>query len=187
MDVNYLLRRQQISLHHAEHSPSRSARFAHRRFAKAYGLLLVGLGFPIHPAAVVRASTESAFHPDVPAETIPAHWNEGEACSFNEMSAVAPERQQSDGRTCQHDAWPDRTSSEEGSRSGLAMTEDQPETTFARSMIESFGVRAGAVAAAQASAATGQARDGWERIAAAIQASPSRSAELIERRHCRDG
>lgn len=46
MDINYLLAREQESLIRAVGSPSRSARAAHRGFAKAYGLLLQDSSFP---------------------------------------------------------------------------------------------------------------------------------------------
>lgn len=46
MDVNYLLGREQYALHLAETSLSTSARVAHRAFAKAYGAVIAGTGFP---------------------------------------------------------------------------------------------------------------------------------------------
>lgn len=46
MDINYLLSREQQSLYMAEISLSSTARLAHRAFAKAYGALLVDVGFP---------------------------------------------------------------------------------------------------------------------------------------------
>ena len=46
MDVNYILSREQISLHNSLNSPSMSARIAHAAFAKAYGKLLKESPFP---------------------------------------------------------------------------------------------------------------------------------------------
>ncbi|WP_242150211.1 hypothetical protein [Sphingomonas sp. BAUL-RG-20F-R05-02] len=46
MDINYLLAREQYALHLADTSLSTSARVAHRAFAKAYGALIAGIGFP---------------------------------------------------------------------------------------------------------------------------------------------
>lgn len=46
LDINYLLSREQVSLHRAATSPSRCARAVHRAFAKAYGNLLAASLFP---------------------------------------------------------------------------------------------------------------------------------------------
>jgi len=46
MDLNYILKREQESLHRAANSKSASARAAHEAFAKAYGLLLAASTFP---------------------------------------------------------------------------------------------------------------------------------------------
>jgi len=46
MDINYILSREQISLHNSLNSPSMEARIAHTAFAKAYGKLLKGSPFP---------------------------------------------------------------------------------------------------------------------------------------------
>jgi hypothetical protein len=46
MDTNYILRREQISLHNALIAPSRAARTAHRGLAAAYGRLLASSAFP---------------------------------------------------------------------------------------------------------------------------------------------
>ena len=42
MDVNYLLAREQVSILRASTATDPSARFAHREFARQYGLLLAG-------------------------------------------------------------------------------------------------------------------------------------------------
>ncbi|UAK26096.1 hypothetical protein [Sphingomonas nostoxanthinifaciens] len=54
MDLNYILGREQHTLHMAEASTSRSARAAHRAFAKAYGLKLAASGFP-HAVLLTQA------------------------------------------------------------------------------------------------------------------------------------
>ena len=45
-DVNYLLAREQVSLLRASTATDPSARFAHREFARQYGLLLAGSSYP---------------------------------------------------------------------------------------------------------------------------------------------
>jgi hypothetical protein len=46
MDINYLLRREQIAIARAESSGSRCARAAHRAFAQEYGRRLVESSYP---------------------------------------------------------------------------------------------------------------------------------------------
>jgi hypothetical protein len=46
MDINYILRREQISLYNAQHARSSPARFAHRGLARAYGKMLALGAFP---------------------------------------------------------------------------------------------------------------------------------------------
>lgn len=46
MDINYILRREQVSLHNALIASSVPARMAHEALAEAYGALLVKSGFP---------------------------------------------------------------------------------------------------------------------------------------------
>lgn len=46
MDLNYLPGREQHALYMAATSLSSSARMAHRAFARAYGTLIAGSGFP---------------------------------------------------------------------------------------------------------------------------------------------
>ncbi len=60
MDMNYILRREQISLHNAQTSPSRSARIAHRAFAAAYGAMLGRSSFP-HRRYSITGPTRDRF------------------------------------------------------------------------------------------------------------------------------
>jgi hypothetical protein len=46
MDINYLLEREQVSLHNAEIAASSTARLAHSGLAAGYGDLLAEKGFP---------------------------------------------------------------------------------------------------------------------------------------------
>ena len=46
MDINYILGREQISLHNATVAASSTARMAHEGLAAAYGKLLSESGFP---------------------------------------------------------------------------------------------------------------------------------------------
>jgi hypothetical protein len=46
MDINYLLEREQVSLHNAEVAASATARIAHSGLAAGYGALLADNGFP---------------------------------------------------------------------------------------------------------------------------------------------
>lgn len=46
MDLNYILGREQVSLHNADIAVDVSARFAHRELARSYGRLLDEAGFP---------------------------------------------------------------------------------------------------------------------------------------------
>jgi hypothetical protein len=46
MDINYILGREQISLHNASVASSGPARIAHAGLAAAYGALLTGSTFP---------------------------------------------------------------------------------------------------------------------------------------------
>lgn len=46
MDINYILGREQISLHNALTAPSGPARMTHAALAKAYGKLLSESSFP---------------------------------------------------------------------------------------------------------------------------------------------
>ncbi len=46
MDINYILGREQISLHNALVASSGSARMVHAALAKAYGKLLIESSFP---------------------------------------------------------------------------------------------------------------------------------------------
>ena len=46
MDINYLLEREQVSLHNAKVAASSTARIAHSGLAAGYGALLADKGFP---------------------------------------------------------------------------------------------------------------------------------------------
>ena len=46
MDINYLLKREQVSLHSADIAASSTARIAHSGLAAAYRALLTDAGFP---------------------------------------------------------------------------------------------------------------------------------------------
>lgn len=54
MDINYTLKREQISLHNALNAPSAAARIVHRKLARAYGALLATSSYP-HASARVDA------------------------------------------------------------------------------------------------------------------------------------
>lgn len=51
MDINYLLEREQVSLHNALIATSAPARIAHEGMAAAYGELLSETSFPHRPAS----------------------------------------------------------------------------------------------------------------------------------------
>ncbi|RST31309.1 hypothetical protein HMF7854_11020 [Sphingomonas ginkgonis] len=55
MDINYILGREQTSLHNARIATSSSARASHRGLAKAYRLLLAGSTFPHRQPAQLRS------------------------------------------------------------------------------------------------------------------------------------
>lgn len=46
MDINYILKREQVSIYRASVAASGPARIAHEGLARAYGTLLVEAGFP---------------------------------------------------------------------------------------------------------------------------------------------
>jgi hypothetical protein len=46
MDLNYLLTREQQSLHMAQISKSKTVRWVHQAFARAYGIEIAAKGFP---------------------------------------------------------------------------------------------------------------------------------------------
>lgn len=54
MDINYILRREQISLYNASVAKSASARIAHEGLAREYGRLLEGSTFPHHNPLKLR-------------------------------------------------------------------------------------------------------------------------------------
>lgn len=54
MDINYILRREQVSLHNALVAASGPARLAHEGMAAAYGRLLAKSGFPHRNATTVQ-------------------------------------------------------------------------------------------------------------------------------------
>lgn len=56
MDINYILRREQISLYNASVAASGPARIAHEGMARAYGRLLAQDGFPHRESLSLRIS-----------------------------------------------------------------------------------------------------------------------------------
>jgi hypothetical protein len=54
MDINYILGREQISLHNASMAKSGPARLSHQGLADAYGRLLEASGFPHRSALEVH-------------------------------------------------------------------------------------------------------------------------------------
>lgn len=64
MDLNYILGREQVSLHNADIAVDVSARFAHRELARSYGRLLEQAGFPHTDAARTEAERAEA-HNDI--------------------------------------------------------------------------------------------------------------------------
>ena len=79
MDVNYLLAREQVSILRASTATDPSARFAHREFARQYGLLLAGSSYPHR---VTEESLEVGPEDSIPAAgpLAVANWvNEGGA------------------------------------------------------------------------------------------------------------
>ena len=64
MHLNYILSREQHSLHMAATSRSVSARVAHRAFAKAYGLIITASGFPHRDSLILGPEQTSVAGPD---------------------------------------------------------------------------------------------------------------------------
>lgn len=60
MDINYILRREQISLYNASVAKSSPARIAHEGLAREYGRLLDGSTFPHRSALKLRVGAVPA-------------------------------------------------------------------------------------------------------------------------------
>jgi len=64
MDINYILRREQVSLYNASVSACGPARVAHEGMAIAYGRLLAEAGFPRRSSAVSYIGSVTADEND---------------------------------------------------------------------------------------------------------------------------
>lgn len=61
MDVNYILGREQVSLHNADIASDVSARRSHREMARSYGRMLSDAGFP-HSDSSLDEAQRASFH-----------------------------------------------------------------------------------------------------------------------------
>lgn len=59
MDVNYILGREQVSLHNADIASDVSARRSHREMARSYGRMLTDAGFPHSDTSLSEAQRAS--------------------------------------------------------------------------------------------------------------------------------
>jgi hypothetical protein len=86
MDLNYLLTREQQSLHMAQISKSKAVRWVHQAFARAYGIEIAAKGFP-HRDSSGTSVKITQIPPALEDEARVDDW-EGEGGSIVHLSSV---------------------------------------------------------------------------------------------------